>query len=246
MSTAIRANSGLRFKKVSTTTTAHTPETTVNNHWYMNINPEKLLIRGNLYHTVKRAIDLTLTIVTMPFWLTIIAICAILVKIDSPDGPVFFTQMRPGQGGRRFKMYKLRTMVTNAEALTKELMDKSDVKGIEFKMKDDPRITRVGKFLRKTSLDELPQLFNVLLGDMSIIGPRPTVSSSESYELWQTQIFDVKPGITGLWQITGRGLSDFDDRVRLDVAYIKRYSFWMDLHILFRTIPSVLWQKGAH
>jgi lipopolysaccharide/colanic/teichoic acid biosynthesis glycosyltransferase len=243
MSTAIRVKSALSLRK---SPKSKQTQPTREWNWYSTIEPEKLLIRGQAYHAIKRAIDLTLTIVTMPFWLTIIVICAILIKLDSPEGPVFFTQMRPGQGGRRFKMYKLRTMVPNAEALNKQLIHMSDVKGIEFKMKDDPRITRVGKFLRKTSLDELPQLFNVLLGDMSIIGPRPTVSSSEAYELWQTQIFDVKPGITGLWQITGRGLSNFDDRVRLDVAYIKRYSFWMDMNILVRTIPSVLWQKGAH
>lgn len=227
--------------RVITPTTTFAPD----RPWYMKITADRALLRKNHYRYAKRVLDFTLTLLAMPIILPIIAVCALLIKLESPRDPVFFTQMRPGEGGKLFKLYKLRTMVTNADKLAKELAHMNQLKGIEFKLEHDPRITRIGHFLRKTSLDEFPQFFNVLLGTMSLVGPRPTVSKADAYALWQTEILDVKPGITGLWQITGRARTDFDDRVRLDVTYIKNRCLWMDIQILARTVPSVLLQRGA-
>jgi lipopolysaccharide/colanic/teichoic acid biosynthesis glycosyltransferase len=137
-------------------------------------------------------------------------------------------------------------MVPNADVLKKELAHLNELQWPDFKITNDPRITRMGRFLRKTSLDELPQLLNVLRGDMSLVGPRPTSFSPETYELWQTERLDVMPGITGLWQIMGRGSMEFDDRVRLDVAYIERRCVWLDIQILLRTVAVVWKQRGAH
>ena len=143
-------------------------------------------------------------------------------------------------------MHKFRTMVENAEELKKDLAHLNVLTLPDFKIIDDPRVTRVGKFLRKTSLDELPQIFNVLKGDMSLVGPRPTSFEASTYALWHTERLEVKPGITGLWQISGRSDIDFDERVRLDRKYIERQSFWFDLQILFGTFAAVLNRKGAY
>ena len=143
-------------------------------------------------------------------------------------------------------MHKFRTMVENAEELKKDLAHLNVLTLPDFKIIDDPRVTRVGKFLRKTSLDELPQIFNVLKGDMSLVGPRPTSFEASTYTLWHTERLEVKPGITGLWQISGRSDIDFDERVRLDRKYIERQSFWFDLQILFGTFAAVLNRKGAY
>jgi lipopolysaccharide/colanic/teichoic acid biosynthesis glycosyltransferase len=137
-------------------------------------------------------------------------------------------------------------MVPNAEALKKELMHLNELKYPDFKIKNDPRITRLGRILRKTSLDELPQLFNVIRGDMSLVGPRPTSFSKETYQLWHTERLDVIPGLTGLWQIYGRGSSEFDERLRLDILYIQRRSITLDIYLLFRTVSSVLRLRGAY
>lgn len=241
MATTFHGNSRPRLQCIGTT-----PDFDVQRNlpWYMRIRGNRAMLQPKYYRLAKRALDVTLTLLAMPFILPIIAFCAVLIKLESPRDPVFFTQMRPGVGGKKFKLFKLRTMVTNASALEKQLA--SEVGGIEFKMKNDPRITKVGNFLRKTSLDEFPQFFNVLLGDMSLVGPRPTVSNIDAYDLWQTEILDVKPGITGLWQIVGRARTDFDDRARLDVTYITNRCLWMDVQILARTLPSVLLQRGAY
>jgi lipopolysaccharide/colanic/teichoic acid biosynthesis glycosyltransferase len=169
----------------------------------------------------------------------------IMIKLDSP-GPIFYIQQRTGKGGRRFNMLKLRTMVVGAEELKQELQHLNQLSYPDFKMADDPRITRAGRFFRKTSLDELPQLINVLKGDMSLVGPRPTSFSSSTYNLWHTARLQVIPGITGLWQISGRSSIDFDDRSRLDIAYIRNRSIGMDFRILLRTINSVVSKDGAY
>jgi len=142
-------------------------------------------------------------------------------------------------------MYKFRTMVPNAEELKSQYAHLNELQWPDFKITNDPRITRIGRFLRKTSLDELPQLFNVLKGDMSLVGPRPTSFGPETYKLWQTSRLDVKPGLTGLWQIIGRAQLEFDDRLRLDIAYIERASLWFDINILVRTVAAVFEQRGA-
>lgn len=197
------------------------------------------------YPQYKRILDVTLCLFMMPFFLPILALCCLAIKLDSP-GPIFFYQYRTGRGGRRFKMYKLRTMVQNAEHLKEELHHLNVLSYPDFKIINDPRITRVGGFLRKTSLDEIPQLLNVLRGDMSLVGPRPTSFSPNNYHFWHTERLDAKPGLTGLWQISGRNHIDFDDRVRLDIAYCRRKSLGLDLQILWKTIGAVLSRNGAN
>ena len=143
-------------------------------------------------------------------------------------------------------MYKLRTMVANAEELKHAYKHLNELTWPDFKISDDPRITRVGRILRKTSLDELPQIFNVIVGDMSLVGPRPTSFSADTYSLWHTERLEVQPGITGLWQVSGRSDVDFDDRLRLDIEYIRKRSLWFDLTLLYRTIAAVVTPKGAY
>jgi len=180
-----------------------------------------------------------------PLIVPLLLLVALLVYIDSP-GKVLFTQLRTGKGGRRFKMYKFRTMVPNAEELKIKYAHLNELTWPDFKITNDPRITRVGKILRKTSLDELPQLLNVLIGDMSLVGPRPTSFAPETYRLWHTERLEVVPGITGLWQISGRSNLDFDQRLKLDIAYIERQSLWMDFCIIFHTVAQVFIGEGAY
>jgi lipopolysaccharide/colanic/teichoic acid biosynthesis glycosyltransferase len=202
------------------------------------------LIRRD-FQIIKRVLDLTICLLILPLVLPVMAVCAVLVWIDNP-GPIFFRQLRTGQGGRRFKMFKFRTMVTNAEELKQVYAHLNELTWPDFKISDDPRVTRVGRFLRKSSLDELPQILNVLLGDMSLVGPRPTSFAANTYALWQTERLEVLPGITGLWQISGRSDLDFDDRLRLDIEYIERQSVWLDLQILIRTATVIFSQRGAY
>lgn len=213
--------------------------------WYEQFDPHRRLIRGRAYWQLKRAMDIVLCLLATPVLLVAFVVCAVLIKLDSPGGPVLFQQQRTGRGGRRFGMYKFRTMVPNAEALKKELMHLNELQWPDFKITNDPRVTRVGRFLRKTSLDELPQIINVLKGDMSLVGPRPTSFASSTYQLWQTERLDTVPGITGLWQIIGRAETEFDERLRLDIAYIERQSLWLDINILLRTVFAVAEGRGA-
>jgi lipopolysaccharide/colanic/teichoic acid biosynthesis glycosyltransferase len=181
----------------------------------------------------------------LPAALAVMALCALAIWIDDP-GPVIFTQPRTGKGGKRFWMYKFRTMVTNAQELKQKYRHLNELTWPDFKISNDPRVTRVGRWLRRTSLDELPQIFNVLKGEMSLVGPRPTSFDVTTYALWQTERLEVLPGITGLWQISGRGDLDFDQRLRLDLEYIEQRNFWYDLQILFRTAAAVFTQRGAY
>jgi lipopolysaccharide/colanic/teichoic acid biosynthesis glycosyltransferase len=190
--------------------------------------------------------DITLVLLALPLLLPVFLLVALVIKIESPNGPAIFAQDRTGKYGKRFKMYKFRSMVPEADELKKELAHLNELKWPDFKIPDDPRITRVGHILRKTSLDELPQLLNVLKGDMSLVGPRPTSFSADTYDLWQTARLDVTPGITGLWQILGRAETEFHERLRLDIAYIKHRSLWLDVQILFRTVWVVFSQRGAY
>jgi lipopolysaccharide/colanic/teichoic acid biosynthesis glycosyltransferase len=214
--------------------------------WIKAFDPRKRLLPTYVYLHVKRFFDLTIVILTMPFWLSLVGMIALLIRITSPGAPVIFVQQRTGKAGNRFAMYKFRSMVPNAEELKKTYAHLNELQWPDFKINNDPRITPLGKFLRKTSLDELPQLFNVLKGEMSLVGPRPTSFGAETYKLWQTERLDVEPGVTGLWQIVGRGKIEFDDRLRLDIAYIERRSLWFDINILVRTVAAVFMQKGAH
>jgi lipopolysaccharide/colanic/teichoic acid biosynthesis glycosyltransferase len=196
------------------------------------------------YSQVKRYMDLCLGSSILIAVLPVLVLCIIAVKLDS-KGPVFFPQKRTGKGGRKFRMYKFRTMVVNANELKEKYQYLNTLTYPDFKIPNDPRITRVGRFLRKTSLDELPQLLNVLKNDMSLVGPRPTSFCSSTYNLWQTARLGVTPGITGLWQVSGRANIDFDERNRLDIEYIRNRSFWYDIKILFRTFKCVIKSDGA-
>jgi len=213
--------------------------------WYLAIDPQHRLIRGKAYRMLKRAIDIAACLMVAPLLVPLLSLVALLIYIDSP-GKVMFTQLRTGKGGRRFKMYKFRSMVPNAEELKIKYAHLNELTWPDFKITNDPRITRIGKILRKTSLDELPQLLNVLIGDMSLVGPRPTSFAPETYRLWHTERLEVVPGITGLWQISGRSNLDFDQRLKLDIAYIERQSIWMDICIIARTVGQVFIGEGAY
>ena len=219
---------------------------TVNYDWVKNFDPKKRIIKGRMYHTLKRAFDLSVAILAMPFWLPLIGLIALGIKLTSPGAPAIFVQLRTGKGGQRFRMYKFRSMVPNAEELKAKYAHLNELQWPDFKITNDPRVTKIGKILRKTSLDELPQLFNVLKGEMSLVGPRPTSFGADTYKLWHTERLDVLPGMTGLWQIIGRASMEFDDRLRLDIAYIERRSLWMDFSILFHTVYAVFKGRGAH
>ena len=195
---------------------------------------------------VKRASDLLLVLLAMPLLVPAFLAIAAAIKCDS-RGPVFFRQPRSGRHGRVFRIFKFRTMVVDAETLRDDLIEQNEMSGPLFKIKDDPRVTRVGRFLRRTSLDELPQLINVIRGDMSLVGPRPFVIY-EDREItgWARRRLDLTPGITGLWQVMGRNDVSFDEMVKLDYMYVTRWSLLWDFKILLKTIPSVLRRQGAY
>lgn len=216
-----------------------------NLEWLEKYKPGSALLRGPYYYIAKRAMDISLVVLSMPIWLTLTVVVALLIKISEPDAPIFFIQPRIGKGGNSFPFYKFRTMVVNAQALEAKYAHLNELAWPDFKISNDPRVTPLGRFLRKTSLDEFPQFFNVLKGDMSLIGPRPTNFGPENYELWHTERLDVLPGISGLWQIVGRATTEFDDRLRLDIAYIERRCIMLDIEILFRTVGAVLRHEGA-
>lgn len=195
---------------------------------------------------LKRIFDIVCILIAAPFVATVVVLISIAIKLDD-GGPVFFMQERVGLRKRKFKMYKFRSMIVDAEEKIKELEALNEAEGPNFKMENDPRITRVGRFIRKTSLDELPQLWNVLMGTMSLVGPRPM--SIRDVDLFdkaaQRKRFSVIPGLTCIWQISGRSNLSFEKWLELDMAYIDNWSFELDLKILIKTIPAVLFQKGA-
>jgi lipopolysaccharide/colanic/teichoic acid biosynthesis glycosyltransferase len=201
-------------------------------------------VRYRRFSRIKRAMDLAICFAVMPLLAPVLLVTAIAVRLDSP-GPVLFCQQRTGRHGVRFGMYKFRTMVADAEALKASLAHLNILPPPDFKIIDDPRITRVGRFLRKTSLDELPQILNVIRGEMSLVGPRPTSFAASTYRLWHAERLEVVPGITGLWQVYGRNECTFDERLRLDVEYIERMSPLLDVQIMLRTLGSVLKRSGA-
>ena len=195
---------------------------------------------------VKRAIDLIVALAGLAVLLPLFAIVALAVKLDSA-GPVFYGQMRAGKDGRPFQMLKFRSMQQNADSLKAGLQQLNEVSGPIFKIRCDPRVTRVGCFIRRFSLDELPQLLNVVRGEMSLVGPRPLpVAEAEQCKGWQRGRLRALPGITGLWQVSGRTEIPFHDMVQLDLQYIRNWSLGLDLEILLRTIPAVLTTKGAY
>ncbi len=200
---------------------------------------------GRRYLVMKRILDVSICVLALPVALPVMGLVAVAVWLF--DGrPVFLVQPRTGLGGRRFPLYKFRTMVRNAGELKEMYRDLNELTWPDFKITKDPRMTRLGSFLRKTSLDELPQILNVLRGEMSLVGPRPTSFEEGTYQLWQTERLEVLPGITGLWQVRGRSSIDFAERSRLDIQYVKTRSLLLDISLLLLTIPAVLTRRGAH
>lgn len=199
------------------------------------------------YSIIKRLIDIMGALFFLIFFLPLFIIIAVLIKWDDPSGSIFFAQDRVGKNQEKIKMYKFRTMYTNSESQLQELLKLNEVKGAMFKMKDDPRITKVGRHLRKYSLDELPQMFNVLIGNMSLVGPRPPLPREVLlYTSYDKQRLLVKPGITGLWQISGRNALSFQEMVELDLQYIRTLSVWNDIKILLKTVIVVIKSKDAY
>lgn len=219
----------------------------VEDDWIRRFNPKNRVLRGRSYLIMKRILDLLLLFGSAILWIPLMLLVMIMIWLPSPKAPVFFVQNRTGRGGKRFKMMKFRSMVPNAEELkgTIAKLNSSGELAGPLKLENDPRITRIGRLLRKTSLDEIPQLMNVLKGEMSLVGPRPTSWSPESYKLWQTERLDVMPGITGLFQIYGRGETDFNEWLKWDIRYIERRSISFDIMILIKTFTVLLRQRGA-
>jgi lipopolysaccharide/colanic/teichoic acid biosynthesis glycosyltransferase len=201
---------------------------------------------NHLQRAWKRAMDITIAGIGLAILWPLFALLALAVKVTSP-GPTFYTWPVVGLGGRHFISYKFRTMVANADELKEELLHQNEMTGPMFKMKIDPRVTGVGRIMRKFSLDELPQLWSVFKGDMSLVGPRPPLQKEYAlFTPWQKQKLLVKPGITCLWQVSGRNeIHDFDEWIRLDLTYIRDWSLGLDIKILLKTIPAVFRTRGA-
>jgi exopolysaccharide biosynthesis polyprenyl glycosylphosphotransferase len=201
---------------------------------------------GEWSRMMKRAVDFTFALVGLIFLAPLMGFVAIAIKLDSP-GPVLFRQTRVGKGGQPFVLYKFRSMRHGAEEQVEELTDLNEAMGPIFKIRDDPRCTWLGKFLRRTSLDELPQLYNVLRGEMSLIGPRPPIPAEvEQYQEWHKRRLEVSPGITGLWQVSGRSNLTFDEMALLDIFYVEEWSPALDIKIFLKTIPTVIFWRGAY
>ena len=194
----------------------------------------------------KRVMDLVLASVLTVLFLPVLPLVAIAIKYES-NGPTLYKSIRLGKNGKPFLFYKFRSMVEGAHESTKYIQHLNETRGPVFKSANDPRVTRIGRFLRRTSIDEIPQLINVFRGDMTLVGPRPSIPEEvEKYEPWQRRRLEIKPGITCLWQVSGRSKLGFDEWMRLDIQYLEKRSFWFDLGILLRTIPAVLSREGAY
>ena len=208
-------------------------------------NTTVIIKENTTYNGLKRTIDilgaLLGIIILSPIWL----IVALNIKIES-KGPIFFAQKRVGKNEKVFNMYKFRSMVSNAEELKVKLQEQNEMSGPMFKMKDDPRVTKVGKFIRKTSIDEIPQLWNILKGEMSLVGPRPSLPKEvKEFEPWMKRRLDVKPGLTCYWQVSGRNNIDFEQWMALDIKYVNERSLWIDIKLIFKTIFVLFGDKNA-
>ncbi len=224
--------------------TAHGRVVNATRQW-IKIATWRAVVGGSLF--LKRTVDLLVALLTLAIWSPLILLVILLIKIED-GGPIFFRQTRVGLRGRTFGMWKFRSMVLNADALKDKLLEKNEMKnGVVFKMKNDPRITRVGKWIRKFSVDEVPQLWNVIEGHMSLVGPRPPVPREvRMYTIEDRLRLLAKPGLTCSWQVGGRNAIDFAGQVRLDVDYIRSKSIWLDCKLLLKTVPAVLLGKGAY
>jgi exopolysaccharide biosynthesis polyprenyl glycosylphosphotransferase len=212
---------------------------------FKKIKHDNKFEKSKLYFVVKRIIDILGSFFGLIILSPIMLIAAMAIKVES-KGPIIFTQDRVGLNGEIFKIYKFRSMVVNAEKTLKYLKDKNEMSGPVFKIKDDPRVTKVGKFIRKTSIDELPQLFNVLKGDMSLVGPRPNLPKEVmQYTEFQKQKLLAKPGLTCYWQVMGRNTIDFEDWIKLDIKYIQERSLWVDIKLIFKTFFVLFGDENA-
>lgn len=213
-----------------------------------NLSLENITVinkRNYFYLIMKRIMDVIVSSIGLILLSPLLIIVSILIKLES-KGPIIFSQKRVGVNGQSFNMYKFRSMVVNAEELKKNLQHKNEMSGPMFKIKDDPRITEIGKFIRKTSIDELPQLFNVLKGDMSLVGPRPSLPDEvKEFETWMLERLEVKPGLTCYWQVMGRNEIDFEDWMKLDVRYVREKNIWIDIKLIFRTFFVLFGDKNA-
>lgn len=212
-----------------------------NNLEFQVINKENRLV----YNASKRLIDILLSLLGLIIVSPIMLIVAILIKLES-TGPVIFSQTRVGLNGKEFNMLKFRSMVQNAEELKEKLQKQNEMSGPMFKMKEDPRVTKVGRFIRKTSIDELPQLINVLKGEMSLVGPRPSLPKEVAkFEPWMLERLNVKPGLTCYWQVSGRNNIDFEDWMKLDIKYVKDRNLVLDIKLIFKTFFVLFGDKNA-
>ena len=209
------------------------------------LNKDKIGSRF-VYHSIKRIFDIVAATCGIVLLSPLMIIIAVLIKTED-HGPIFYKQVRVGKNGKTFKMYKFRSMFVNADKMLAELKEQNDVEGPMFKMKEDPRVTKIGHFIRKHSLDELPQFFNVIKGDMSLVGPRPPLPSEVAeYSDYDKQRLYVIPGCTGLWQATERNEVGFNEMVQLDIQYIKRASFIFDLWIIWKTVEIIVKPNGSY
>ncbi len=201
---------------------------------------------GKGYLFFKRFFDIILSLLGLICLSPVLIIVAIAIKLES-EGPVLFSQDRVGKDGKTFKMYKMRSMVSNAEELKEKLLKQNEMSGPMFKMKDDPRITKVGKFIRKTSIDEIPQLINIIKGDMSLVGPRPSLPKEVAeFEPWMYERLVVKPGLTCYWQVMGRNNIDFEDWMKLDIKYVRERNLFLDMKLVIKTFFVLFGDKNAH
>lgn len=229
----------LDLVKVSSATDTVTKESPM--HAQVDVNNRKL------YLLVKRLIDIAGVLCGLLVLSPVFFIVALCIKLEDPKGPIFFKQIRVGKDGKEFYMYKFRSMVTDAEKRLEELLKHNEIQGAMFKMKDDPRITRIGRFIRRTSIDELPQLLNVLKGDMSLVGPRPPLPREvQEYTEYDMQRLLVTPGCTGLWQVSGRNSLSFHQMVELDVQYIQKRTVLFDMKIIFKTVKVLFGSSDAY
>ena len=238
----LRIGAHLRRYRQSSEAARHIPDHTIKVP--ITLERHKSGMFKKWYRISKRWFDFIFSLAALPIALPLMALIALVVKIDSP-GPAIFFQERTGLNGQRFRMIKFRTMVEGAEELKANYQHLNELRWPDFKIACDPRMTKVGRILRKTSLDELPQLINIFLGDMSFVGPRPTSFKADTYQLWQTERLEVRPGLTGLWQVSGRSNVDFIERVEMDIEYLERQSWCLDIKILWLTVAAVIHGSGA-
>lgn len=222
----------------------------------MSISEEKMLINNPLvyilnekkgYLLIKKIMDKPIALIGLILFIPLFVVTALILKVTEPKAPVIFKQIRKGKNAKNFTIYKFRTMHLDAEKNLANLVEFNEIEGAMFKIKNDPRITKVGRFLRKSSIDEFPQLLNVLKGEMSLVGPRPPLPSEvQEYSKYDLQRLLVTPGCTGLWQVSGRNQLSFDEMVELDLEYIKRISMGLDLKIIFKTISVLLRSNNGY